>query len=345
MGRKLGWIQKGDTDIFDAIAREFATFAVLPPRLHGNMMDSGFASEEADSGDFAQRSELVTVLHLDSSLARLSLLVVLVGFNTSSALGQQSSSLGDLSFTPGNQTGNHDTVYDLTKTNVSISYEVDLSGVTKTDPALGPYLEVGLREVGAENFNPGVFGQHPGGKGGWMISGVGDLSTSSRQFDVDDKHNLQSAGDLDETKYDAVTQSLVTEPFGTLSDGIGIYFDRDGVAGNEDGTQANTGGVYQIVVDFQATDATQGTMFATVNGLKQGFMPGLNGDIDHAGASFTGDMTQMQVFWGGLMGDGTGTIALNDLTVTSTPVPEPVFQLIAGFFMLGLVGWSRSKRS
>ena len=287
----------------------------------------------------------MTVLHLDSLMARVSLLVALVGFNATSALGQETVSLGDFSFTPGNQTGNHGTVYDLTKVNVSVSYEVDLSNVTKTNPELGPFLEVGLREVGAENFNPGVFGQHPGGKGGWMISAVGDLGTSSRQFDVDDKHNLQSAGDIDETKYDAVTQSLVTDPFGTLTDSTGIYFDRDGAAAGEDATQANTGGVYQIVVDFHAIDTTQGTMFATVNGLQQGFFPGLAGDIEAAGVSFTGDMTQMQAFWGGLMADGTGTIALNDLTVTSTPVPEPAFQLIAAFCLLGLVGWSRSERS
>ena len=33
-----------------------------------------------------------------------------------------------------------------------------------------------------------------------MISGVADLATDPHLFDVDDKHNLQSAGNLDETK-------------------------------------------------------------------------------------------------------------------------------------------------
>ena len=38
--RKLGWLQKKYMDIFDAIAREFATFAAFGREgLHGNMMD------------------------------------------------------------------------------------------------------------------------------------------------------------------------------------------------------------------------------------------------------------------------------------------------------------------
>jgi hypothetical protein len=262
---------------------------------------------------------------------------------SSTAVGE-TFQFGDFSFKPGLQSSNFNPVFDLTAVNVSVSYQVDLRGVTKTDPALGPYVEVGLREVGAENFNPGVFGQHTGGKGGWMISGVADLVTDANLFDVDDKHNLQSAGDLDETKYDAVDQNTVTDVFGSLAGGKGIYFDRDGVGVGEDASAANTDGNYLIVIDFHAVDTDQGTMFATVNGLTQGFMPGLNGDIDPAGAGFTGDMTRMQAFLGGLMDDGTGTIRVSDLTVVTSPIPEPATLCLLMAAMVGSCGWFRIPR-
>ena len=107
---------------------------------------------------------------------------------------------------------------------------------------------------------------------------------------------------------------------------------------------ANTDGNYLIVIDFHAVGANEGTMFATVNGLTQGFPPGLNGDIDPAGASFTGDMTRMQAFLGGLMGDGTGVIRVSDLAVVSSPIPEPATLCLVTAAMVGLCGWFRISR-
>ena len=238
------------------------------------------------------------------------------------ALGE-TMHLGDFSFSPGFSSSHFDTVYDLTQVDLTISYQIDLSETTKVGPDLGPFVEVGLREVGAADLNPGVFGVQPGGKGGWMISAVGDLATSDTAFEVDDKHNLQSAGDLDETRYDAIDRSTITAPFGLLGTSTGILFDRDGVGFGEDSQFANTRGLYSIEVDFHAINSQQATMFATVNGLTQGFAPGVNGSINPAGASFTGDMTQMQVFLGAIMDDGTGIIRVNDLTVTTRPIPVP----------------------
>ena len=85
----------------------------------------------------------------------------------SSTAAGETFEFGDFSFTPGLQSANFNPVFDLTLVNVSMSYKVDLSGVTKTDPALGPYLEVGLREVGAEKFQSRRL-RAAYGRQGWM---------------------------------------------------------------------------------------------------------------------------------------------------------------------------------
>jgi hypothetical protein len=104
-------------------------------------------------------------------------------------------------------------------------------------------------------------------------------------------------------------------PFNTYAS-YSVWYDRDGV----DSTQAtnwgavnggtyNTGGIYDVVITYHALSATSATMFATINGIQQGFWD--NGyattapNIYPAGLSFTGDMNQMRVFdW--LISGGTG---------------------------------------
>lgn len=114
-------------------------------------------------------------------------------------------------------------------------------------------------------------------------------------------------------------QADIVAPFGTYEN-YGIWYDRDTVSpsqatnwGAVDGGTYNTGGIYDVVIDYHAVDATTATMFATINGIQQGFYT--NGyknaqpDIYPAGLSFTNsDMTQMQVFssiWGSASINGT----------------------------------------
>ena len=127
----------------------------------------------------------------------------------------------------------------------------------------------------------------------------------------------------------AAIGAVQAAPIGTY-DSYGIWYDRDGV----DSTQAaswgavnggtyNTGGIYNVVIDYHALSATSATMFATINGIQQGFWD--NGyattapNIYPAGLSFTGDMNQMMVFYWLINGGSpglTGTANFSNLTAT-----------------------------
>ena len=97
---------------------------------------------------------------------------------------------GPLTFS-GYQAGHEADVWDLNACDATLSYTVDLSGVTQTAPWATSYTEVGLREFGAGDFNPGPFNAYQGGKGGWMTSLVGDLTPSPATQSLMDKHNLR----------------------------------------------------------------------------------------------------------------------------------------------------------
>ncbi len=238
-------------------------------------------------------------------------------------------------------------VWDLTEWPLELSYTLDLSNVTQATPWDTIYVEVGLREVGASNFNPGAFGSHPGGKGGWMASNYGDLATDPNNLDLDDKHILQASGGIGEQAYDALDPHTIVSSFGTFAN-YGIWFDRDGVDPWQDDSIANTGGVYDITIRFTAIDDTTGTMFATINGVEQWFDTttgdGFNLDTGPAGLSFTGDMTRMQVFTGawGTAGSG-GTVIVSDITARQTPEPATWVLLLGSTAIVGAVRRRRKR--
>ena len=220
--------------------------------------------------------------------------------------------------------------WDLTKGDLILTYSIDLSGVSQTSASETPYVQVGIRQQGAANFNPGPFNTYQGGAGGWMTSLVGDLATNPVLSDLDDKHNLNASGGRGEGDYDATDPNTVVAPFGTFINHA-IWFDRDGVdatqatcVNNIDGVTYNTGGVYEIEVTYHAVSPTLGTMFATVNGEATGFWTGSyscsdKGDINPAGLSFKGDMTTMQPFAGVWWTSGaSGTVQLNNITLNGT---------------------------
>lgn len=163
---------------------------------------------------------------------------------------------------------------------------------------------------------------------GWMGSGAFYfIDTDPNNLDLDDKHNLETWGRWDESSYDATDPDTITSEFGTWNN-KGFWFDRDGVDPWQDDSAANTGGIYEIVVSFHSIDSTLGTMFATINGLTQGFDTtdgdGFNIDTDPAGKSFTGDLTCVSVLswmeaynkpdWSDYLGDA-GVAHITDFTV------------------------------
>jgi hypothetical protein len=228
-------------------------------------------------------------------------------------------------------------VWDLTNGDVTVSYRIDLSGITQTAPWNTSYSEVGLRQVGAGDFNPGPFNTYQGGAGGWMNSLVGDLTPSPGTQSLHDKHNLSASGGRGEGDYDClVPGTVLPAPIGSTNN-YGIWFDRDGVdpwqavaPGAVDGGTFNTGGVYDIVVTYHAIDAGLGTMFATLNGIATGFGGGYPPPYFPAGISFKGNMHRMQAF-AGIWSDGScmGNVLVTNLTVSGTlasavtPGPAP----------------------
>ena len=197
------------------------------------------------------------------------------------------------------------------------------------------WSEFGARAVGYGNFNPT-----------WAVEGAGvwlatDYDWTAHTFDpdpldspildLDDKLILQKGGGHGEGDYNLPS----TPP--TPGANHRLWFDRDGVdkwqALNPlavDGGTYNTSGTYDVVITLHADSATSGSAHMTINGLNQGFET--DGDwetmeLSPAGMTFTGDMTQMQVFYG-LYGYGaTHSVTFEDITVTGcayeeTPPPD-----------------------
>lgn len=241
-----------------------------------------------------------------------------------------SADYGDWSATGYNAVGYSD-VIDLTQGPVSLSYTVDMSDTSQSAVGETFYTEVGLREVGGANFNPS--------NGGWLTSHWWDLATNPDSLDLDDKHCLAHTPGHGEADYDATSPTTITSPFGTQRN-YGFWFDRDGVDPWQDTSIANTGGIYDITILFTAVSATQGTMFATINGISQAFSIDSDYvmDIEPAGLSFTGDMTQMQVFRGTWNTSGaTGTVAVNDLNMEQTPEPATCVLLLVSAATMGIL--------
>ncbi|MCL5256790.1 MAG: hypothetical protein M1319_03220 [Chloroflexi bacterium] len=198
-------------------------------------------------------------------------------------------SYGNLSM-KANEYRTFDDVWNLTKGDLTLSYDLDLTGINSNIKEQTAWTSVGIT----------------GGAKGWMSSGAPrTLYQDPKAEDWVDKHFLKSMDNQDERSYDATSPIVVSTPFGTYSS-YGLWFDRNGIDpqqlanwGMIDGTTYNTAGKYKIVVTFHAIDAKSGTMFATVNGVQTGFYTTswLNEkpDIYPAGKSIAGDLTKVQV--------------------------------------------------
>ncbi|MFH1648874.1 MAG: hypothetical protein ABIA11_04090 [Patescibacteria group bacterium] len=209
--------------------------------------------------------------------------------------------------------GHFQDVWNLTTCDLTLSYTIDMSSIANAGWAV---TEAGLREVGGDDIDPNDVG-------GWMqsnyISSVPNLSSQNNN----DMHMLSKHGWLYQT-YDVENPYTLITPYWS-GNNYGFWFDRDGVDiwqaalwGASDGNTYNTGGVYDIEIDYHAIDSEIGTMFATINGVPQGLYIGGWKDAQPkfypAGRSFDGDMTQMQVFYG--RGGGGGTVEISDIKVS-----------------------------
>ena len=226
------------------------------------------------------------------------------------------SSYDDVTLLQG-QNGNLSEVWDLTQCDLTLSYTIDMSGIATAGWVV---TEVGLREVGAPNIDP------PLDTGGFLLSKY-DSSASGDTANANDLHVLMIHGWLEEY-YDR-QGTFPGIPTSNIATGTyfnhAFWFDRDGVDPDQatywnykDGYTYNTGGVYNVVIQYQALTCTEGVMYATINGEQQGFYTqGYDSanppDMQPVGRTFTGDMTQMQVFYG--RGGGGGTVTISGITV------------------------------
>ncbi len=277
-----------------------------------------------------------------------------VGLAPAAAQAAVTINYGDVTYSPGYTASNYSDVWNLMAGDLKLTYSIDLSGVTQTAAYETPYVEVGLREVGAGNFNPGPFDTYQGGKGGWMTSLVGDLASNPTNLNINDKHNLSASGGRGESDYDVYASNpttVVAPPFGNF-DTTGFWFDRDGVDPWQNADAANTGGTYDIEITYRAINAGLGSMIAKINGnlvyVDQEFRIG-GVYTDPAGLSFKGDMTQMQVFTGAWYTDGAGgQVTVSDITATSSVVPEPLSLIIWSVLVVPtvmVIGWRRRRKS
>lgn len=203
-------------------------------------------------------------------------------------------------------------VWDLTKSDLTLSYTIDMSGIATAGWSV---VEVGLKQPGAPNLDPNM-------QGGWMQSNYIYSGSNSNTIDNNDFHMLSIHGWLHQV-YDAEDADTLRTAYWS-GNNYGFWFDRDGVDqwqaemwGMVDGSTYNTEGLYEIVVTYHAIDDTTGTMFASINGVQQGLYIGgwkdAQPEFYPAGRSFTGDMTSLQVFYG--RGGGGGAVELTDISV------------------------------
>jgi len=243
-------------------------------------------------------------------------------------------SYGTINLSGGFQAGHFPEVWDLTAGDMTISFTYDGNGlVDDFGGNAHAWAELGVRQVGAGDFNPTWQSE---GKGVWLAT---DYEWTANTFDpdppgaptldLDDKLILQKGGGWDESYY-----NLPSPPPNPWAN-YGIWFDRDGVDqwqakmwGAKDGKTYNTNGRYNVVITLHADSATSGTAYMTVNGEAQGFyVPNWHDgapDLYPAGMTFTGDMTRMQVFYG-LYGYGaTHSVSFENITVQGEPAPARV---------------------
>jgi len=263
----------------------------------------------------------------------IALALVLAAALPAGVLADASLFYNDVDLAGGFATGHFPEIWDLTACDMTITFELDLNGIVD-DAGAHAWAEFGVRAVGYGDFNPTSMAE---GAGVWLAT---DYDWTANTFDpdpdgapaldMDDKLILQKGGGMGEGAYNLPS----TPSPSTSGSNHRIWFDRDGVDQWQDdnplavnGGTYNTGGTYDIVLSLSATGDTSGTAYMTVNGLDQGFETDGNWntmELTPAGMTFTGDMTQMQVFYG-LYGYGaTHAVHFRDITVTGCLYEIPI---------------------
>lgn len=258
---------------------------------------------------------------------------LLVIASTKLAYATTTINYGNRTFTTAFDTTNWNEVWDLTKGDLTLDYTIDQSQMGKPGVWDNVWTEVGLRTEGASNWNPGLWATYQGSCGGWMASGVGDVTPSPGGLSLHDKFDLQATGGHGEGDYDLLNPNgPVQVPLIGSGNNYGIWFDRDTLdpwqsvaPGAVDGGTFNTLGIYHVVITYHELNPGLGSMFATINGISAGFYASppdwiFPPDYYPAGLSFKGNMSRMQVFAGIWAPDATyGYIVIHDLTVTGEP--------------------------
>jgi len=258
---------------------------------------------------------------------------LLVIASTRTAYSTTMINYGNRTFTAPFDSTNWNDVWDLTKGDLTLDFTIDQSHMGKPGVWDNIWAEVGLRTEGASNWNPGPWSTYQGNCGGWMSSGVGDVTPSPGGLSLHDKFNLQASGGRGEGDYDLLNPlgPVQVPPIGS-GNNYGIWFDRDTLdpwqsvsPGAVDGGTFNTLGIYHVIIHYHALSAGLGSMFATINGIQAGFYAPppdwiFPPDYYPAGLSFKGNMSRMQLFAGIWAPDATyGYIDIHDLTVTGEP--------------------------
>ncbi|MEI2618429.1 MAG: hypothetical protein V9F06_12520 [Thermomicrobiales bacterium] len=154
----------------------------------------------------------------------------------------------------------------------------------------------------------------------WTAGTFGPDPAGSPSLDIDDKFTISRFGGHAEGDYNL--PQTPPDPWNNTH----FWFDRDDVDqwqaamwGMAPRVSYNTNGIYHVVITLHATSATAGTAYMTVNGASQGFYS--NGwkdaepEIYPAGMTFTGDMQQLQVFYGLLGYGATHSVTFSDITI------------------------------
>ena len=202
----------------------------------------------------------------------------------------------------------------LTHGDIEIQITYDANGlVDDFGGAAHAWAELGVRAVGYGDFNPTE------GAGVWLatdydwtVDTFDPDPVGSPTLDLDDKSILQKAGGHGEGDYNL--PSTPPNPGANHR----VWWDRDGVDPWQNDETANTGGIYYVEIRLHATSDTTGEAYMTINGLNQGFETDGNWntiELTPAGMTFTGDMTQMQVFYGIYGYGATHSVSFEDITI------------------------------
>lgn len=258
-----------------------------------------------------------------SVLAVAAGLPLLGGMPSRAASPPTTHNYGDVTPGGGFQSNHFVDVWDLTACELEIAATVDLTGmVDELGGDAHAWSELGARAVGSIDFNPPGAGVWLATDYDWTANTFAPDPVGSPTLDMDDKLILQRAGGHGEGDYNLPSTPPIP------SNNHRFWFDRDGVDQYQaagplvvDGGTYNTGGTYDVVITMHSTAPTSGTAYMTINGLNQGFETDSPAnwntmELSPAGMTFTGDMAQMQVFYG-LYGYGaTHSVAFRDITVT-----------------------------